>query len=99
MDRTSTSSFDRELAILREDAADWAGVAVRGIRQKGEDAAQAVADYATDDDADLVVLGTRGHGLDDLARLGSVSAAITARVRIPMLLVPPAVWRAHAAVP
>jgi nucleotide-binding universal stress UspA family protein len=99
IDRASTSSFDREIAILREDAADWAGVLVRGTRQKSDDAAQAVADYASDGGADLVVLGTRGHGLDDLARLGSVSAAITTRVRIPMLLVPPAVWRAHAAVP
>ena len=99
IDRASNTSFDRELATVREDAADWAGVVVRGARQKSADAAQAVADYAANQDADLVVLGTRGLGLDDMARLGSVSAAITTRVRIPMLLVPPAVWRAHAAVP
>ena len=99
IDRASNTSFDRELATVREDAADWAGVVVGGVREKSADAAQAVADYATKQDADLVVLGTRGLGLDDMARMGSVSAAITSRVRIPMLLVPPAVWRAHAAVP
>jgi nucleotide-binding universal stress UspA family protein len=99
IDKAPARSFDRELATLREDAADWAGVVVRGTRHKGADAAQAVADYATNQDADLVVLGTRGLGLDDMPRLGSVSAAITTRVRKPMLLVPPAVWRAHAAVP
>jgi nucleotide-binding universal stress UspA family protein len=99
IDRASSTSFDRELEILRDDAADWAGVVVHGIRQKSDDAAQAVADYATNQGADLLVLGTRGLGLDDMARLGSVSTAITTRVRIPTLLVPSAVWRAHAALP
>jgi nucleotide-binding universal stress UspA family protein len=92
-------SVDRELQILRQDAGDWAGVTVRGITQRSTDAAQAIADYAVGQRADLVVLGTRGLGLDDVARLGSVSASVTTRLQAPILLVPPAVWRAHAAAP
>jgi nucleotide-binding universal stress UspA family protein len=91
------TSVDRELEILREDAGDWAGVTVRGTTQKSTDAVQTIADYSVDQRADLVVVGTRGLGLDDVARLGSVSAAVTTRLQAPILLVPPAVWRAHAA--
>lgn len=93
------TSVERELEVLRQDAGDWAGVTLQGATQRGTDAAQAIADYAVGQRADLVVLGTRGLGLDDVARLGSVSASLTTRLQAPILLVPPAVWRAHVAVP
>jgi nucleotide-binding universal stress UspA family protein len=93
------TSVDRELEILRQNAGDWAGVTVRGITLRSTDAAQAIADYAVAQRTDLVVLGSRGLGLDDEARLGSVSASVTTRLQTPILLVPPSVWRAHAAAP
>lgn len=99
-DKVSMSaSVGRELEILRQDAGDWAGVAVRGLTESSSGAAQTIADYAVNQRADLVVLGTRGLGLDDVARLGSVSASVTMQLQLPTLLVPPAVWRAYAAVP
>jgi nucleotide-binding universal stress UspA family protein len=96
---TTPTSVGRELEILRQDAGDWAGVTVQGLSKRSSDATQAIADYAADQRADLVVLGTRGLGLDDVARLGSVSASVTTRLQLPILLVPPAVWRAHATMP
>lgn len=97
-DRVSMpTSIDRELEVLRRNAGDWAGVAVQGLTEKSTDAAETIARYAVDQGADLIVLGTRGLGLDDVARLGSVSASVTTRLQLPILLVPPAVWRVHAA--
>jgi nucleotide-binding universal stress UspA family protein len=93
------TSVDRELEILRRSAGGWAGVTVRGLTEKSADAAQTIVDHAVERQADLVVLGTRGLGLDEVARLGSVSTSVTTRLQVPVLLVPPAVWRAYAAVP
>jgi nucleotide-binding universal stress UspA family protein len=94
------TSVDRELERLRRDAGKWAGVTVRGIdTARSANAAQTIVDYTADLDADLVVVGTRGLGLDEAARLGSVSASLATRLQTPLLLVPPAVWRAHELVP
>ena len=93
------TTVERELEMLRRDAGGWAGVNVQGLSATNTDAAQAIANHAVNSRADLVVLGTRGLGLDDVARLGSVSVSVTARLQLPTLLVPPAVWRAYAAVP
>jgi nucleotide-binding universal stress UspA family protein len=87
-----------ELAELRRDAGAWAGVSIKGETTSGTDAAQAIMAYASERGADLVVVGTRGLGLDEEERLGSVSAALAASLETPLLLVPPAVWRAHEAV-
>ena len=59
--------------------------------------ARVIAGRARDSAADLVVLGTRGLGLTETSGLGSVSAAIVASLSLPILLVPPAVWRVHGA--
>jgi nucleotide-binding universal stress UspA family protein len=95
----TATSVDRELEILRRSAGGWAGVTVRGLTEKSADAAQTIVNFAMEHEADLVVLGTRGLGLDQVARLGSVSTSVATRLQLPMLLVPPAVWRAYAAVP
>jgi nucleotide-binding universal stress UspA family protein len=64
--------------------------------EHGSDVARTIGRYAVDHEADLVVLGTRGRGAADVARLGSVAASVMLHVTVPTLLVPPAVWRAHA---
>jgi nucleotide-binding universal stress UspA family protein len=91
------ASIAQELARLRADGGSWSGVAVRGRVERGTDPAAVIAGYAEAHDADLVVLGTRGIRGDGSLELGSVSTAVAQRVTVPILLVPPAVWRAHAA--
>lgn len=82
---------------VRRVAGEWAGVAMRVRTVTGSDTAGTIAACAREYDADLVVLGTRGRGAGDVARIGSVSAAVTALLEIPILLVPPAVWRLYGA--
>jgi nucleotide-binding universal stress UspA family protein len=90
----ATGELEAELDRVRRDAGSWAGVAVAGVTIRSDDIASAIADRARDERADLIVLGTRGLGLDAVGRLGSVSEAVTRRVDVPVLLVPPAVWTA-----
>ncbi len=90
------SSLDRELDALRREAGRWAGVRIEGATLPGEGAvARTIAGAALGARADLVVVGTRGLGLDAAARLGSVSASLVGLSPSALLLVPPAVWRAH----
>jgi nucleotide-binding universal stress UspA family protein len=85
-------ALEAELDRVRKDAGSWAGVSIHGVTVAGADAAGAIADRARDEHADLVVLGTRGLGLDGAGRLGSVSAEVSRRMDVPVLLVPPAIW-------
>ena len=96
----TATALDRELELLGRSAGSWSGVAIRGVIERSTDAADAIAAYTAQHGTDLVVFGTRGVGLDDdEAGLGSVSAELTKRLPHPVLLVPPAVWRAYAALP
>jgi nucleotide-binding universal stress UspA family protein len=88
----ATGELEAELDRIRREAGSWAGVAITGVTTPSDDIASAIADRARDERADLIVLGTRGLGLDAVGRLGSVSEAVTRRVDVPVLLVPPAVW-------
>ena len=88
-------TIEHELDILRRNAGAWAGVTVLGETIKGRDPATAIASYARDHCSELVVLGTRRPEHRE-GGLGSVSASVTTRLVIPVLLVPPAVWRDHA---
>lgn len=89
-------TIDHELDILRRSAGSWAGVSVEGATETDDDPVAAITRYAAEHQAELVVLGTRGLSADRALRLGSVSAAVTKRSRMPVLLVPPAVWRDYA---
>jgi nucleotide-binding universal stress UspA family protein len=93
---SETPGLDVELERVRGEAGDWAGVAIEGLTVASSDVAGAIADRARDGCADLIVLGTRGAGLDAVGRLGSVSGAVIQRVDMPVLLVPPAVWAAFS---
>jgi nucleotide-binding universal stress UspA family protein len=42
------------------------------------------------------VLGTRGLSADSGLRVGSVSAAVSQKLSVPLLMVPPSVWRDYA---
>ena len=93
-DRLAT--LEREVAGLRDVGGRWAGVDVRCAGVAGQSIPETIARYAIDHDAELVVLGTRGLGLDPIGRLGSVAGETLRLLPLPLLLVPPAVWLAHA---
>jgi nucleotide-binding universal stress UspA family protein len=92
----SKRTLDHELDILKRAAGEWAGVDVNGTTVPASDAVSAIAEHARSISAELVVLGTRGANAETGGRLGSVSAAVMARLGVPVLLVPPAVWRDFA---
>lgn len=96
-DAAREATLDSELAVAHDHGGGWAGVAMEGRTTTSDDAARAIVEAAVESDADLVVLGTRGLGLDGAARMGSVSASVSATTELPLLLVPPAVWKAYAA--
>jgi nucleotide-binding universal stress UspA family protein len=56
-------------------------------------AADRILDIARQEDAVLVVLGSRGHGNVASAVLGSVSHAVAANAPCPVVIVPPAASR------
>jgi nucleotide-binding universal stress UspA family protein len=89
---TGTPELDAELDRVRAEAGRWAGVSVESVVIASTDVAAAIAERADNGRADLIVIGTRGQGLDAIGRLGSVSEAVSRRVEAPVLLVPPAVW-------
>jgi len=84
--------LEAELNGVRAEAGRWAGVGIESITIVASDVADAIAERAREGRADLIVLGTRGQGLDAVGRLGSVSGAVIRSVDAPVLLVPPAVW-------
>jgi nucleotide-binding universal stress UspA family protein len=51
-------------------------------------AAERLADLADDDDAELIVVGSRGRGRFKAAFLGSVSSSLVGVARCPVLIVP-----------
>jgi nucleotide-binding universal stress UspA family protein len=92
-------AFAREVTRIRDDAGQWAGVSIEDRLVSGNDPARMIAEAALKHRANLVVLGTRGLGLDRVGRgrLGSVSASVVRLCETPVLLVPPAVWMSYAA--
>jgi nucleotide-binding universal stress UspA family protein len=76
--------------------ADYAGVRVRRVAERGADAASIIHELAAAEDFDLIVLGTRA-GTDHSGELGSVSSAVVRSATRPVLLVPPRVWRERGA--
>jgi len=91
----SSSELDEQLDRVRQEAGVWAGIAIESAAAVNAAPAAGIVAYATEHGADLVVLGTRGLGLDAIGRLGSVSAAVMQRLDVPALLVPPAMWAAY----
>ena len=53
------------------------------------DPAESLLSLAAEEDAALIVVGSRGRGPLKAALLGSVSAALAARAACPVLIVPP----------
>lgn len=81
--------------VLQRNAPGWASVAVERLTIRSPDPATAISRHAVDSGVQLVVLGTRSSAEHGQSVWGSVSAAVTRQLSIPVLLVPPAVWRDH----
>ena len=94
--RPNDEALAKELDTIRSHAGEWAGVTVHSSVTAGENVPDTIVNRANAERPDLVVLGTRGLGLDPVERLGSVSLAVLDKLEGPALLVPPAVWRAFA---
>lgn len=78
----------RELGALARRAAQT-GVEVEPLMIQGP-TVQAIVDKANDLDADVIVLGSHGHGALLRALLGSVSEGVLRRAGRPVLIVPAA---------
>lgn len=75
----------RQVAELRETGVD----ARLEVRSGSQDVATLIARAADDVDADLIVVGTHGHGGLTAALMGSVARALCHTARRPVLIIPP----------
>jgi nucleotide-binding universal stress UspA family protein len=96
---SAARELDEELKQIERDAGEWASVAIERATTTNASAAAGIIEYANAHAADLVVLGTRGAGLNEEKRLGFVASAVTQTLQLPTLLVPPTVWTAYAGEP
>jgi nucleotide-binding universal stress UspA family protein len=67
-------------------------VSVREEALWGNAPSEEIIRYATDEDADLVVMGTHGYGALGRALIGSVTSRVARAAPCAMLLVPPPLW-------
>jgi nucleotide-binding universal stress UspA family protein len=92
------TEHDRESLQEAAELAAEKGVRVETALLKGRPADEIVA-FADNIDADLIVVGSRGHGVITSALLGSVSSAVVHESRRPVLVVRGAHVAAEAGVP
>ena len=88
--------MDYELELVRESAGRWAGVRLDGTIRPGDDPAKAIVEAATSQAPELLVMGTRALRVPGDTKLGSISDAVVRHLDVPVLLVPPTVWRTYA---
>jgi len=95
-DEHANETMERELGLVKHSAGGWSGVKVQGVTQQGEAPVRGIIDYSVHHAVDLVVLGTRGLTIGAGSNLGSISEGVTRQLDVPVLLVPPAIWRNYA---
>lgn len=91
-----TPAIEEEIMFAREAGGTWAGVSIRGEAVTNADVSAGIVSFVMEHQPDLVVIGTRGIGLDAVDRVGSVAAAVMKSIDTPVLLVPPQVPSASA---
>jgi nucleotide-binding universal stress UspA family protein len=58
----------------------------------GDSATDEITKFAETEQADLVIMGTHGHGAFKRALIGSVASGVARSASCPVLLVPPSLW-------
>ena len=84
---------DGQRAVLSVQAEGAETLDVREEVCWGDVPAREILKAADREEADLVVMGTHGHGAVRRALLGSVATAVARDATCPVLLVPPALWK------
>ena len=82
--RETREGFALVQCLIREERVS--GAEARALRG---DPAECLADVADEEDAELIVVGSRGLGAFKAVFLGSVSNALIGVARCPVLIVPP----------
>ena len=88
----NTSLYQKAEAALERAAAMFAlrGHKVATKVVEGDPISAAIANEVANSDADLIVMGSRGMGMDksDMHYLGSVTEHVIRRVDVPVLVIP-----------
>lgn len=92
----SGARLHREIDEARQRIGGASQVAVREEVRWGDRPVDEIVRAASEESADLLVLGTHGHGVLTRALIGSVASGVAARADCPVLLVPPALWEPGA---
>jgi nucleotide-binding universal stress UspA family protein len=88
------AEFEREAAVaIIDSVALEAGVKEAERRALSGDPAESLADLSDEEDAVLIVVGSRGRGAFKAAFLGRVSNSLIGIARCPVLVVPPGAVR------
>jgi nucleotide-binding universal stress UspA family protein len=87
----SESQEEAASRLLQRVAFD-AGLAEAERRVAIGHPAERLAELADEEDAELLVVGSRGRGALKAAFLGSVSSSLLGIARCPVLIVPPGAW-------
>lgn len=85
---------EAEKSIARTSAGD---LDLRCQVVPGDAPAAVIVEYASREEADLVVMGTHGYGAVRRSLIGSIASGVAREAPCPVLLVPPALWRTPAA--
>jgi nucleotide-binding universal stress UspA family protein len=80
---------DAQKAVLKKtiDSVDFSGIEWEAAEEIGDPATQ-IVNYATENDADLIVIGQRGAGLVERLMVGSVADRVVHISPVPVLVVP-----------
>jgi nucleotide-binding universal stress UspA family protein len=92
-DRRTKAELDGSEALLERIVAE-AGIEGAELRTMLGIPAERLAELADDEEADLIVVGSRGRGAFKAAFLGSVSNSLIGIARCPVLVVPRGVTEA-----
>lgn len=85
-------AVENEVDNVRNNVAGIARVNVESVVIHEEPEGDAIVNYATQNDIDLIVIGTRGRSMSAAAILGSTSSVVVRHAICPVLLVPPELW-------